>query len=46
MISSLTTQLIEGALELVQTIKYSNGNTVRRVLDKVSGIPTRILPAK
>ena len=46
MITSLTKELINGALKLIQTIKYSNGTTVKRVIDPHSGLPIEILGAK
>lgn len=35
-------QVVQGVLRLVQVVKYSNGKTVRRLLDS-NGIPTEIL---
>ena len=38
-------EFINGVYELVQTIKYSDGKVVRRLLDD-KGMPIAILPPK
>jgi len=42
MITTITTELVQGALALIQTIRYTNGKTVRRLLNS-NGIPVEIL---
>lgn len=44
MIKSISKQVINGTLTLVETVIYSSGKRVRRVLDPSTGLPTDILP--
>lgn len=44
MIKSLSKQVINGTLKLVETVIYSDGKRVRRVIDPQTGLPTDILP--
>jgi hypothetical protein len=46
MISTLTKEVIEGALKLIETIVYSNGKKVRRVIDLQTGLPIDIIDAQ
>ena len=43
MISSLAKETINGAVRLVENIRYSNGKMVKRILDPITGIPTDIV---
>ena len=43
MLVKVTIEMISGALATVQTILYSNGKTVKRVLDPHTGIPLYII---
>lgn len=43
MISSITKEVIGGAVKLVQNITYNNGIKVKRILDPKTGIPTEII---
>jgi hypothetical protein len=36
-------KLINGALALVQTVQYSDGSTVKRIIDLHTGIPVDII---
>jgi len=45
MITSITKEIINGVLSYVQTIRYSNGKTVRRQLD-ANGHPVAIIEDK
>ena len=42
MISTVTLKLINGVLSLVQTVKYNDGTTVVRLLDR-NHVPVEIL---
>jgi hypothetical protein len=42
MISTVTLKLINGTLELIQTVKYNDGTTVVRLLDR-NHIPVEII---
>ena len=46
MISTITHEIINGVLEKVQTIKYSNGKIVKRILDKITETPISIIVVK
>lgn len=43
MIKEITKEIIEGVLRLVETVVYSNGKKVRRLLNSVTGMPEDIL---
>jgi hypothetical protein len=43
MIINVTIKMISGALATVQTLLYSNGKTVQRVVDTHTGIPLYII---
>jgi hypothetical protein len=43
MLVKVTIEMIAGALVSVQTILYSNGKTVKRVLDMHTGVPLYII---
>lgn len=43
MIKSTSKSIINGILSLVQTITYTNGTSVRRVLNPSTGIPESIV---
>lgn len=43
MIKGITKELIDGALKIVQTITYSNGKTVKRLLDSKTMLPIEII---
>lgn len=43
MLVKVTIEMISGALVSVQTILYSNGKTVKRVLHPYTGIPLYII---
>jgi hypothetical protein len=42
MIFKTMIEMFQGSLHLVQYVKYSNGKTVRRVLDK-QGLPITVI---
>jgi hypothetical protein len=44
MIKTITKEVVEGALILIETVIYSNGKRVRRVLDPQTNIPIEICP--
>lgn len=44
MITTLSRQVINGTLKLVQTVVYSDGKTVKRIIDPKTGLPSDILP--
>jgi hypothetical protein len=46
MITSITKELIQGTLKIVQTIVYSDGKQVKRVLDPQTMIPTEVIEIK
>lgn len=46
MISSITKELIQGAIQTVQNITYSNGKKVKRVLDPKTMLPVDIIVVK
>ena len=39
----IATEIIDGVSKLIQTVIYSNGDKVRRVLDPQTMLPTEIL---
>ena len=43
MTKSIVKEVINGALKLVEDIRYSNGRRVKRILDPITGIPTDIV---
>lgn len=43
MITTVAKEVMNGTIILVQTIVYSNGKTVRRLLDNKTGVPIAIL---
>jgi hypothetical protein len=44
MITTITRQVVNGTLKLVQTVVYADGKTVKRIIDPKTGLPTDILP--
>jgi hypothetical protein len=46
MITSITKELIQGTLKIVQTIVYSDGKQVKRVLDPQTMIPAEVIEIK
>ena len=44
MITTLSRQVINGTLKLVQTVVYPDGKTVKRIIDPKTGLPSDILP--
>lgn len=43
MITSITHEVVNGVLSLVQNVVYNNGKQVRRLLDNKTGVPQEIL---
>lgn len=39
-------EIIDGVLKVVQTLRYSNGKVVKRVLNATTGIPEQIIDVK
>jgi hypothetical protein len=44
MITTIAREVVNGTLALVQTVVYSNGKKVRRLLDTKTLMPIEILP--
>ena len=46
MVKTLTKEIVNGTLKVVQNIRYSNGRTVKRVLNPKTGVPTQLIVVK
>jgi len=43
MIKTLTTEIYNGSLRIIEKIVYSNGKVTKKVIDPVTGLPTEFI---